>query len=115
MTGFSRNRKVEMRQCMYCGKHIQRNLRQCPYCREAQSEPRETASYSAPRALSGGQFRSGLLLMLLSAVLQYFAGGYSPMALPIQFTAPTTTYFVPFLFLTGLGLSLYGVFLRVRA
>lgn len=103
-----------MRQCVYCGRHIRRNLKQCPYCREAQSELHTPAS--APRrAASGGQFRSGLLLMLMSAVIQYFAGGYSSMALPIQFTAPTTTYFVPFLFLTGLGLTLYAFFLRVRA
>ena len=114
MSGFSRNRDEQVRQCIYCGKQIQRNLKQCPYCREAQSEVPSPAS--APRrAGSGSQFRSGLLLMLMSAVIQYFAGGYSPMALPSQITSPPVTYLVPLLFLSGLGLTLYGVFLRVRA
>jgi hypothetical protein len=103
-----------MRQCIYCGKHIRRSLTQCPYCREAQSGVRALAAAS-PRAARGGQFRSGLLLMLLSAVVHYFAGGYSPMALPAEFSSPVTTFFVPLLFVSGLGLTLYGLFLRVRA
>ena len=114
MTGFSGDRDAGMRQCVYCGKHIRRDLRQCPHCREAQSEVRGPSA-APTRAVSGGQFRSGLLLMLMSAVVQYFAGGYSSMALPPQFSSPATTFFVPLLFVSGLGLTLYGVFLRVRA
>ena len=113
MSGFSRNRDAEMRQCIYCGKLIRRNLRQCPYCREAQSEVRAPAA-ARQQAGSGGRFRSGLLLMLMAAVIQYFASGYSPMALPNQISSPAITYLVPLLFLSGLGLTLYGVFLRVR-
>ena len=114
MNGSSRHRDADMRQCVYCGKHIRRDLRQCPHCREAQSEVRGPGAAPA-RAISGGQFRSGLLLMLMSAVVQYFAGGYSSLALPSQFSSPVTSFFVPLLFVSGLGLTLYGVFLRVRA
>jgi hypothetical protein len=53
--------------------------------------------------------------MLLAAVCHYFAGGYSPMSLPVQINSAVTTYLVPLLFLSGLGAALYGVFLRIRA
>jgi len=99
---------------MYCGKHMRRNLTQCPYCREAQSEVRAPAA-APQRVVSGGQFRSGLLLMFMSAVIHYFAGGYSTMALPVQINSAVSTYLVPLLFLSGLALTLYNVYLRVRA
>jgi hypothetical protein len=114
MSGFSGNQDAFMRQCIYCGKRIRRNLTQCPYCREAQTEGSAPAA-ARHRAGRGGQFRSGLLLMLLAALIQYFAGGYSPMPLPIQISSPAITYLVPLLFLGGLALSLYGVFLRVTS
>jgi hypothetical protein len=53
--------------------------------------------------------------MLMSAVIHYFAGGYSTMALPIQINSAMTTYVVPILVICGLALTLYGVFLRVKA
>jgi hypothetical protein len=112
MTGFSRNPNADMRQCMYCGKHIRRDLTQCPYCREMQSEVRLAAPF---RTAKGSQFRSGLLLMLMSAVIHYFAGGYSPIALPVPINSAAATHLAPLLFLSGLALTLYGVFLRVRA
>jgi hypothetical protein len=70
-----------------------------------------TASHPIERR---GQIRSGLLLTLMAAVIHYFAGGYSGMDLPIPIGAPVTAYFVPLLFLSGLGLTLYGFLLRVR-
>jgi len=111
MTGFSRNPNADMRQCIYCGKHIRHDLTQCPYCRETQSEVRLAAP---SRTAKGSQFRSGLLLMLMSAVIHYFAGGYGAMDLPIPINSAPATYLAPLLFLSGLGLTLYGVFLRVR-
>jgi hypothetical protein len=112
MTGFSGNPNADMRQCMYCGEHIRRDLSQCPHCREAQSEVRLAAP---SRTAKGGQFRNGLLLMLMSAVIHYFAGGYSALALPVQINPAVTAYLAPLLFLSGLSLTLYGLFLRVRA
>ena len=50
----------------------------------------------------------------MAAVMQYFAGGYNAMDLPVQIISPVTAYLVPLLFLSGLGLTLYGFFLRVR-
>lgn len=59
-----------------------------------------------------GQIRRGLLYMLLAAVIQYFAGGYSALNLPFPIAPLVTTYLAPFLFLSGLGLTLYGLYLR---
>jgi len=114
MTGFSRDRDADTRQCVYCGKLIRRSLRQCPYCREAQSDVHSPAA-APPRVVSGGQFRSGLLLMLMSAVIHYFTAGYSTMALPVQINSAIATYLVPLLFLSGLALTLYNVYLRIKA
>ena len=50
--------------------------------------------------------------MLLAAVIQYFAGGYSALNLPFPIAPLVTTYLAPFLFLSGLGLTLYGLYLR---
>jgi hypothetical protein len=111
----AKDKKSGLRQCIYCGKTIGRHLMQCPHCREAQTEAHASSSSSTRRAGSGGQFRSGLLLVLLGAVIEYFAGGYSPMTVPDQVRLPMTTYAVPLLFLGGLGMSLYGVFLRIRS
>jgi hypothetical protein len=104
----------EMQQCIHCGRHIRRNLKQCPYCREAQAEKRPTSA-APSRIQTYGHFRSGLLLMLMSAAIQYFAGGYSPLALPSEISSPALTYLVPVLFVCGLAMSLWGFFLRVRA
>jgi hypothetical protein len=103
-----------VQQCIHCGKLIRRQLRQCPYCREAQAEQRLPAA--GPRKIqTQGHFRSGLLLMLMAAVVHYFVGGYNPMLLPSDISSPVLTYLVPVLFVSGLAMSLWGFFLRVRA
>jgi len=101
-------------QCSHCGKLIRRHSRQCPYCREEQAGVRPVSA-APQKAHTYGHFRSGLLLMLLAAAVYYFAGGYSPLTLPGEITSPLLAYLVPVLFLSGLAMSLWGFFLRVRA
>lgn len=52
--------------------------------------------------------------MLLAAVIHYFAGGYSPIDLPFPIIPAVAVYLSPLLFLGGLGLTLYGFYLRIR-
>jgi hypothetical protein len=96
------------RQCPFCGKRVFDGLTQCPFCREALSE---VPVASRPRNGGRGKIRQGLLYMLLAAVIRYFAGGHSAMELPFPIAPVVTVYLSPLLFLSGLGLSLYGVYL----
>ena len=56
--------------------------------------------------------------MLLAGVIHYFAGGYgAPLQIPLpaavlQFV---TQYLTPLIFLGGLVLTLYGLFLRIKS
>jgi len=52
--------------------------------------------------------------MLLAGVIYYFSGGYSAFTLPIAVNSAVNTYLAPLIFLGGLGLALYGVYLRYR-
>jgi hypothetical protein len=61
------------------------------------------------------EIRRGLLYMLLGTVIYYFAGGYSEFKLPLTISPVVTTYLSPLVFLSGLGLSLYGLILRFRS
>lgn len=100
------------RQCPYCGKPVSRSLRQCPHCREAVEPVPEVRPSQPASASKQGKIRQGLLYMLLAAVIHYFAGGYSAMNLPLAIIQPLTAYLSLLLFLSGLGLTLYGVYLR---
>ena len=101
-----------MRQCVYCGKPVAIHLTQCPHCREALPG----VPVLRRGVVQGGrEIRRGLLYMLMAAVIYYFSGGYSGMALPIEVGRAVTAYLVPLLFLGGLGLSLYGFYLRMRS
>jgi hypothetical protein len=103
---------VTARQCPYCGKLLSDHLTQCPYCREAISE----VCLASPRRSDGRRkIRQGLLYMLLAAVIHYFAGGYSAMELTFPIAQVVTFYLSPLLFLSGLGLVLYGFHLRRKA
>jgi hypothetical protein len=53
--------------------------------------------------------------MLLAAVIHFFAGGYSAMELPFPIQPVVTVYLAPLLFLSGLGLTLYGFYLHRKA
>ena len=84
----------------------------CPHCREEVPQVRLSS-----RGGSDGraQIRRGLFYMLLGAVVYYFSGGYSPMVLPLNLSPLVNTYFAPAIVLGGLGMSLYGIFLRFRS
>lgn len=67
----------------------------------------------AAAAPAGGDgIRRGLLFMLMAAVIGYFASGSSIWTLPVPVPSLLANYLVPLLFLSGLGLSLYGLYLR---
>ncbi len=72
-------------------------------------------SASRPGKDGRKEVRRGLIYMLLGAVIHYFAGGYSAIPLPYPLSPLVTTYLSPAVFLGGLGLCLYGVFLRIRS
>ncbi len=105
---------ADKRRCVFCGKHMEAHLTQCPFCREAVPQ----VQLARPAGPDGRyQIRRGLLYMLLAGVIHYFAAGYAePFRIPLP--APVlplvTQYLTPLLFLGGLGLTLYGVFLRLR-
>jgi len=89
------------------------HLTQCPYCREAVPQVRLTRRVGSD---GRAQIRRGLLFMLLASFVYYFAGGYGqPLRIPVEIVPAVTNYLLPLLFLSGLGLSIYGLFLRARS
>lgn len=104
--------QVASRPCAYCGKPVPLRLDRCPHCREEQPEIRLS---SRGGSAGGSQIRRGLFYMLLGAVIYYFSGGYSPMVLPYNLSPLVNSYLAPIIFLGGLGMSLYGIFLRIRS
>jgi len=100
------------RPCAYCGKPVPARMNRCPYCREEVSEVRLSS-----RSGKDGrrEVRRGLIYMLLGAVIHYFAGGYSALSLPYPLSPLVTTYLSPAVFLGGMGMFLYGVYLRIRS
>ena len=101
------------RTCVYCGKPFAAHLNRCPFCREAVPEVR-LSRVSGPDGRA--QIRRGLLYMFLAAVIHYFAAGYSaPLQVPVFVLPLVTDYLTPLLFLGGLGLALYGFYLRIKS
>ncbi len=103
---------MALRECPYCGKLVYDQLTQCSYCREAL--PQVKVSRVSARPAGGDRIRRGLLFMFLAAVMAYFASGSSLWALPVPVPQLVSNYLLPLLFLSGLGLSLYGLYLRHR-
>jgi len=106
------NQALQTRPCVFCGKSMLVHLSRCPHCRE--DVPRVQLS-ARPRTGGRLQIRRGLLYMLLGGVIQYFAGGYSSFKVPIGISPIVTTYLAPAVFLSGLGLVIYGLYLRARS
>ena len=100
------------RPCAYCGKPVPMRMNRCPYCREAVTEVRLSA-----RIGKNGrhEIHRGLMYMLLGAVIYYFSGGYSALHLPLFLPPWVNTYLAPVVFLGGLGMFLYGLYLRMRS
>lgn len=90
------------------------SLKRCPHCRE---DIPQVHLASHPRSSTAGrwQMRRGLLYMLLAGVIQYFAGGYSPFTLPIAVPPVVTAYLAPVVFVSGIGLLVYGFYLRAKS
>jgi len=89
------------------------HLTQCPYCREAVPQV-QLNRRTGPNGRA--QMRRGLLYMLMAAVIYYFAAGYAaPLWLPVQVLPVVVNYLLPMLFLAGLGLTVYGLFLRFKS
>ncbi len=106
---------ADKRRCVFCGKHIESHLTQCPFCREAVPQV-QLSRLNRPDGRY--QVRRGLLYMLLAAVIHFFAAGYgAPIRIPLPITILplVTQYLTPLVFLGGLGLTLYGLFLRFRS
>jgi hypothetical protein len=103
------------RQCPHCGKEVSALLTQCPYCREALPGVPHIRGDSARHIEGRRKIRQGLLCMLLAAMVHYFAGGYSAMQLPFPIQPIVSVYLSPLLFLSGLGLSSFGLYLQHMA
>ena len=103
----------QLKQCPNCGRYVPLSITQCPDCREPFRALPPSTRHAAPR--KGSQFRRGLLYMLLAAVIQYFSGGYSSLELPFPIHPAVQEYLAPLLFLSGLGLIVYGFFSSSRA
>ena len=80
---------------------------QCPTCRETLPEVRGAVRPTVERP---SEIRRGMLAMLLAGVIHYFSGGYSALNLPYPINPVITVYLSPMLFLSGLGLAVYGFF-----
>lgn len=100
------------RQCVFCGKPIQKHHSHCPHCREA--VPQVRLGPAPAVASKGGQIRRGFLYMLLGLVIHYLALRSDSLNLPFSIN-PTVTYLSLMLFLGGLALALYGFLTKVRA
>jgi hypothetical protein len=97
--------RAALRQCVHCGRLVPADRRQCPHCRE---EIPEVRAAERPQTEKHSEIRRGLLYMLLAGVIHYFAGGYSAMNLPFPINPVVTVFLSPMLFLSGLGLIVYG-------
>jgi hypothetical protein len=90
-------------------------LTQCVYCREALPAVPQIRGDRARSMEGRNKIRQGLLCVLLAAVVHYFAGGYSLMQLPFPIQPIVTIYLSPLLFLSGLGLTSFGLYLQYSA
>ncbi len=103
-------------QCVHCGKTISDGSLQCPYCREdVGTHPVLRRHRSLGAAEHGARWiRRGLLYMLLAGIGYYLLGGRSPLPITLPFeVAPwVMNYALPFLFIAGLGLVVFGVVRR---
>jgi len=103
---------MALRECPYCGKMVYDSLAQCTYCRE--TLPEKKIRGGSGEQAGGDTIRRGLLYMLLAGVVGYFASGSSPLKIPVFVPHLVVIYLSPLLFLSGLALSLRGLYLHFR-
>jgi hypothetical protein len=103
---------MALRECPYCGSKVYDSLTQCSHCRERLPELKIVASKG--ESSGGGTIRRGLLCMLLAGVIGYFASGSSALSIPVVVPRQVVIYLSPLLFLSGLGLSLLGLYQHFR-
>ena len=103
---------MQTRNCPFCGKPVGPTLNHCPFCREA--IPLAIGLKNLHGAEGRKYMRRGFLYALLAGIIYYFAGGYSGMNLPVPIPPAVSQYLAPLLFVAGLGLVLYGLFLYMR-
>jgi len=114
--GVFEKQAAQTRQCAFCGKRISVTLNQCPFCREMVPQVRLSRSHPSSNTDGGLMMRRGLLAVLLAGVIHYFAAGYAmPLKLPVDVTPLVTNVLSPFLFVSGLGLTLYGLLMRAKS
>ena len=101
------------RQCPNCGTFVPEVVNQCPNCRELLLEVPRVVDRGPAQGMA--QIRRGLLYMLLASVLYYFAAGHSSFAIPVAVPNALHRYLLPLLFVSGLGLTAYGIFRRLTA
>lgn len=101
------------RQCSYCGAFNPDTAQICSNCRESLVEVHVSHAGISPVGMA--KVRRGVIYILLAGGLHYFAAGHSGIALPVQITPVVNAYLIPFLFLCGAGLVVYGLFLRVKS
>jgi hypothetical protein len=104
---------MSTRECPFCGREVYVGAILCPYCRETMPVARRATDSGTTSGSS--EIRKGLLAVLLSAVVGYFAGGYSALPLPFPIKPFVVTYLSPLLFLCGIALSLHGFYVEHRS
>ena len=103
---------MEKRSCPFCGKPIGATAIRCPVCREAIPQLHQASGSRVASSYGRAYIRRGLLWALLAIVIYYFAGGHSGMRLPFEIPSFVTQYLVPLLFLAGVAMAVYGLFMR---
>lgn len=104
-----------VRQCPHCGREVFDQITQCPYCREAMGTVARRGPDLGRDAIGNMKIRNGLLCVLLGSVVHYFAAGYSAMILPMPISGMVSTYLSPLLLLCGVGLAVFGIYLKQTA
>ena len=87
-------------QCVECGRVYSRAFKQCRSCGSRESVP---VSFGGQMAVSKTRVRRGILWMVLAGVIYALFGQQASMVVPA-----VTLYLLPLLFLSGLGLVVFG-------
>ena len=105
------------RQCSFCGAFNPDTAQLCSNCREPMTGVPHAAAHAhvsfTPQSIA--QIRRGVIYILLAAGLHYLTAGESGFQLPVQVSPIVNSYLIPFMFLCGAGLIIYGLFRAVKS